>query len=455
MWSTSVLKAGRLPPEAVLSCRLPKPLTLVGDSNCRLERELLLLASKKSDNIFLEALTTRHQHMGASTYWGLIRNATRRPGEASARRKMQEEALSHIVAGTSSVVGDQFFRAAVRHLAEALKVRFAFISELVDVDSGRLRLVAFWTGTTHGEEFEYDTRGTPCEQVVGKQLANYPAQVQTLFPDDRWLKEWGVESYLAIPLFDSAGNALGHLGVMHDGGMDDELPAESILRIFGSRACAELERRRAEEALRQAEARNSTLMDAIPDMLFRMNSNGTYLDFVPAAGQEPYVPAAEFLGRTAHDVLPPDVADTVMQHIRGALESGDMQRFEYELTMDEEKRSYEARIVVRGADEVLAVVRDVTALRREEQTEARRRARDELEGKVERQMLHKNPYGLTFRELTVLHLVAAGETDREIADGLGISPFTVSKHVANILSKLDASSRTEAGVRAFREGLLT
>ncbi len=86
--------------------------------------------------------------------------------------------------------------------------------------------------------------------------------------------------------------------------------------------------------------------------------------------------------------------------------------------------------------------------------EALQRVREELEGKVERQMLRRNPYGLTFREFTVLYLVAAGRTDKELASELGISPLTAQKHVANILGKMNATSRTDAGVRAVRLGLL-
>ena len=65
-----------------------------------------------------------------------------------------------------------------------------------------------------------------------------------------------------------------------------------------------------------------------------------------------------------------------------------------------------------------------------------------------------HPYGLTFRELTVLHLVVTGKSDKEIATVLGISTLTASKHLGNILRKMGAASRTEAGVRALREGLL-
>jgi DNA-binding NarL/FixJ family response regulator len=70
-------------------------------------------------------------------------------------------------------------------------------------------------------------------------------------------------------------------------------------------------------------------------------------------------------------------------------------------------------------------------------------------------MSARDVYGLTFRELSVLHLVAQGETDRAIATKLGLSLFTVNKHVSNILGKMGVASRTEASVRAASEGLLS
>ncbi len=57
-------------------------------------------------------------------------------------------------------------------------------------------------------------------------------------------------------------------------------------------------------------------------------------------------------------------------------------------------------------------------------------------------------FGLTSRELEVLRLVAAGRSNREIANELFISPKTVSVHVSNILGKLGAASRGEAAAKA-------
>lgn len=61
---------------------------------------------------------------------------------------------------------------------------------------------------------------------------------------------------------------------------------------------------------------------------------------------------------------------------------------------------------------------------------------------------------LSGRELEVLKLLAAGRTNRDIASELVVSPHTVKRHVANILDKLGAANRTEAGVRARDLGLL-
>lgn len=64
------------------------------------------------------------------------------------------------------------------------------------------------------------------------------------------------------------------------------------------------------------------------------------------------------------------------------------------------------------------------------------------------------PTDLTGRELQVLSLVAKGVSNQEIGDRLCISAFTVKRHIANILMKLDQPSRAAAAAHAIRAGLL-
>jgi LuxR family transcriptional regulator, maltose regulon positive regulatory protein len=63
-----------------------------------------------------------------------------------------------------------------------------------------------------------------------------------------------------------------------------------------------------------------------------------------------------------------------------------------------------------------------------------------------------NPAGLSARELEVLCLMAKGLKNLEIGERLRVSPFTVKRHVANILTKLDLPSRAAAAAYAAREG---
>jgi DNA-binding CsgD family transcriptional regulator/pimeloyl-ACP methyl ester carboxylesterase len=63
------------------------------------------------------------------------------------------------------------------------------------------------------------------------------------------------------------------------------------------------------------------------------------------------------------------------------------------------------------------------------------------------------PSGLTARELEVLRLVAAGETNAEIARRLGVTVNTVERHVGNVYRKIDARGRADATAFAVRNGL--
>jgi DNA-binding NarL/FixJ family response regulator len=63
-------------------------------------------------------------------------------------------------------------------------------------------------------------------------------------------------------------------------------------------------------------------------------------------------------------------------------------------------------------------------------------------------------HGLTARELEVLCLLAAGNSNRQIASALVISEHTVARHVQNIFRKLGVPSRTAASAFAYEHGLL-
>ncbi len=129
------------------------------------------------------------------------------------------------------------------------------------------------------------------------------------------------------------------------------------------------ERSRAEEELQQSQAQMETLLEAIPDLMFRLNREGVFIDFHAGRGDLALPPRA-FLGQNIEDVLPPHVAQLTNEHIEKVLASGQPAIYEYRLPRmeDDVLRDYEARMVVSGEDEVLAIIRDVTERKQAERS---------------------------------------------------------------------------------------
>jgi len=121
------------------------------------------------------------------------------------------------------------------------------------------------------------------------------------------------------------------------------------------------ERKQTERELRQSEARNRALLDAIPDLMFRITAEGVFLDFNSSNLDDLYAPPEEFLGKQVSEVLPPDLAELIMRYIDRTLASGIMQVFEYKLPLPQGTQDFEARYVPSGPNEVLAIVRNITA----------------------------------------------------------------------------------------------
>jgi PAS domain S-box-containing protein len=123
------------------------------------------------------------------------------------------------------------------------------------------------------------------------------------------------------------------------------------------------DRRRAEEAVTQLEARNSAMLRAIPDLMFVLLPDGTCVDYHARDPKLLFVPPGKFLGRTIRDVMPPALADMFMDALDRASRSPEPVVVEYELPMDE-LRCYEARLVDAEHGRFLSMVRDVTESKR-------------------------------------------------------------------------------------------
>jgi PAS domain S-box-containing protein len=173
---------------------------------------------------------------------------------ATARRRL-EDALHDTARGVSAATGETFFRSLVLYLSRALQADYAFVAELSPSNPAHVRTTAVCVDGEIAPDIEYALSGTPCANVVDMSVCDmsvcsYPWGVQELFPDDDLLVQMGVEGYAGTPLFDSAGQVLGLIVVLFRHPVHDLPIVESTLQVFAARAAGELERLRAEDALR-------------------------------------------------------------------------------------------------------------------------------------------------------------------------------------------------------------
>ncbi|MBD2181795.1 PAS domain S-box protein [Aerosakkonema funiforme] len=110
----------------------------------------------------------------------------------------------------------------------------------------------------------------------------------------------------------------------------------------------------------QSESTVQILSDAIPDAIFRVYKDTTFLECKPPKGFSLELPVSQFLGKKIGEILPKNMADRAKKQIRKALANNQTEIFEYQLQTEGKLRDFEARIVPTSSDEVAIFVRDIT-----------------------------------------------------------------------------------------------
>ena len=192
-------------------------------------------------------------------------------------RMRADQALQDLVAGTA-VTGKEFFPAYVRRVAAALDVHFASVAELADDQNSRLKTLAVWVSKDWAENYEYDVALAPCGQVVRAGKLFYCGErVQEMFPQCSSLADLNAVSYMGAPLFNSAGRLIGNLCIIDSKRLNDEQRARSIMEIFAARAAAEIERKRAEDSLRESDEELKQALTEVERLKERLEAENLYL----------------------------------------------------------------------------------------------------------------------------------------------------------------------------------
>jgi PAS domain S-box-containing protein len=284
------------------------------------------------------------------------------------------QALRRAAMAVARPGGPTLFADLVRELAGSLRASTVFVAVFEGHQRSMLRTLAAVMDGRMLRNFEYPLAGSPCERVVGHEFRYVAHGVSAEFPPGTIFGAKGMDSYAAYPLNDRMGNPLGLLVALDRKPIADQRHAEAMLKIFATRMGSEIERGRADEALRHSEASYRAIFDAAEDAIFIHDwDTGAVVDANPKACETYGYTREEFLSIRVAQIssgVPPYTAREARRWIELA-KRGQSPTFEWHRRNKDGSLHWdEVRLkaaTIGGKPHVLAFTRDITARKQAEE----------------------------------------------------------------------------------------
>jgi diguanylate cyclase (GGDEF)-like protein/PAS domain S-box-containing protein len=200
--------------------------------------------------------------------------------------------------------------------------------------------------------------------ILGKEIFEVPdALLDPRFADNPLVTgPPNIRFYAGAPLTTHDGHRVGMLCALSDQPRQLSERERTILRDLADCVEAEinvLERRRLEAQLADSQARSKTMLQAMPDIVFLVDRAGVCLESNDHS--DLLLPRSEMLGRRISDILPPPVDAQWTDALSKALSDDQLVRFDYVLQQPQGLSHFEARVQPLGDDELLVLIRNISA----------------------------------------------------------------------------------------------
>lgn len=198
-------------------------------------------------------------------------------------------------------------------------------------------------------------------------VENVSKSTHDVSPRYKVAREMGLKTALAVPMI--ANEEAIAILVFHDFAVrpKDEQMLELVESVAAQLALI-IERKKAEDALRSSMATNRAILNAIPDLILRVDRNGIFVNYKAAKYSDLITPQKTFIGKHIYEIFPKEISLPTMNCIDRAFKTGEVQILECQIPDGNNiPNSYEVRIAISEINEVMAIIRNITERKQAEE----------------------------------------------------------------------------------------
>ncbi len=191
--------------------------------------------------------------------------------------KRREAVLLDVARGVSGETGEPFFRVLTASVARALNADMVLVGEISGTgDTQEVQSIALWSDGAILQNLRYELAGSPCEVAAKwEDMCIHLDRVHETYPADKFIAEGGFRAYMGMALRDADGSPIGVLSALWRTPQQPSSDRDALVRIFSSRAAAELMRARREREILRL---NETLEQRVADRTAELQATNAELE---------------------------------------------------------------------------------------------------------------------------------------------------------------------------------
>ncbi|HBP89218.1 MAG TPA: hypothetical protein DD706_16140, partial [Nitrospiraceae bacterium] len=221
-------------------------------------------------------------------------------------RKRIDEALRKIAQSDPAPGSMAFLRFLVRDLCQALNVPYAILAELESPAEPLSQTVIIWANGVFGENMPWTPPHAVFQELLKVKGCHGDNSAAFLFPPDSAPASWSISSYLGTALRGQTGQSIGLLLVFSPEPISNIHVAQSIIQLFAARAASELQRKKAEDALRDSEQRYRAIVEHAYDLIIETNTTGECQYVTPNCPIVLGYESSDMVGKSFFDFVHPE-----------------------------------------------------------------------------------------------------------------------------------------------------